>query len=71
MQDNAATVNVMTSGPSISPDLYPSEHLWDIIDHHVQTLPRQPQTLIELEQEPIQACNAIPEAQIQVLIWSM
>ena len=54
-------VNVMTPWPAFSTDLNPIEYLSDIIDQHVHTFSKLPQTLYDLKQELIRAWNAISD----------
>ena len=66
-----ANVDVMTLWPAILPDFHQIEHLWDVNDRRIRTLPRQLQILDELEQELIRVWNSTPQAYIRVRIRSM
>ena len=57
--------------PPYSPDLYPIEHLWDVLDRRVRNRPQPPTTRQALRLALIQKWNAIPQTEINRLILSM
>lgn len=66
----ANNVNVM-DWPSMSPDLSPIEHVWDVLDRRIRRRPVQPQTLRQLEQVLIQEWNNLPLNVIRRYVGSM
>ncbi|KMQ83713.1 transposable element tc3 transposase [Lasius niger] len=50
--------------PTISPDLNPIEHIWDLIGRELRHRPRQPTTLAELERVLQEIWQKIPQIEI-------
>ncbi|CAH1964393.1 unnamed protein product [Acanthoscelides obtectus] len=57
--------------PPRSPDLFPIEHVWDMMGRRLLNLQRPPQTLEALREELVVAWNKIPQEDIYHLIRSM
>ena len=52
----ANNMNVM-EWPSMSPDLFPIEHIWDVLDRRVRARPNQPTNLPQLQATLLQEWN--------------
>ncbi|CAF4872576.1 unnamed protein product [Pieris macdunnoughi] len=57
--------------PSISPDLNPIEHIWDLLDRRIRKRPIAPQTLQQLTEALIEEWERIPQEDIRRIIRSM
>ena len=57
--------------PALSPDLSPTEHLWDELGRRFRQRQNPPETLQELRDALVHEWNNIPQAFIQRLIGSM
>ena len=66
--NNVAFIN---DWPAKSPDLNPTEHLWDNLDQRVRSCPIAQSNVIQLRQLLIQEQNNVPQAEINTLIRSM
>ena len=58
------------TGP-LSPDLNPTEHVWDSLDRRLRRRLNPPANVNELCQALIQEWNNIPQAEINTLVNSM
>ena len=67
----ANNIRVMTPWPANSPDLNPLENLWDHLDRVVRNRPDPPRTPAAMLQALTAAWNAIDQATIQRLVFSM
>ena len=54
------TIFEYLTGPLVSPDLNPIEHVWDEIDRRVRQLP-QPQNLVDLERDLVNIWSNLPQ----------
>ena len=54
------TIFEYLTGPLVSPDLNPIEHVWDEIDRRVRQFP-QPQNLVDLERDLVNIWNNLPQ----------
>ena len=57
--------------PSMSPDLNPIEHVWDMLDRGIRKRPIAPQTLQQLAEALIEEWERIPQENIRRIIRSM
>ncbi|CAF4872670.1 unnamed protein product [Pieris macdunnoughi] len=57
--------------PSMSPDLNPIEHIWDLLDRRIRKRPIAPQTLQQLTEALIEEWERIPQEDIRRIIRSM
>lgn len=57
--------------PSMSPDLNPIEHIWDLLDRRIRKRPITPQTLQQLTEALIEEWERIPQEDIRRIIRSM
>ena len=84
MQDNAtshsaratrqylATNNVhVIDWPARSPDLNPTEHIWDLLDKRLRNVQNHPQTVAELRQEVVRQWNLLAQPEIRRYIAFM
>ncbi|CAF4937392.1 unnamed protein product [Pieris macdunnoughi] len=57
--------------PSMSPDLNPIEHIWDLLDRRIRKRPIAPQALQQLTEALIEEWERIPQEDIRRIIRSM
>ena len=64
-------IDVIQPWPALSADLNPIEHVWDILGHRLYDMNPAPENNAQLIDSLTNAWNAIPQAQIAIIVNSM